>query len=219
MREAGPLRDVGDAGVEEAVALEDLLRRADEPRPGLDALAGPGPTGLFAGEAAAWSTRPSPSVLAPGAAASMYRRYQGRWADTRGGRTVSGVLPLQQEDARGGAAAGGHDGGGRVGDLALARVVPQLLHRFVDETEAVRATLGELATVRVDGEFAVERDAASAVEPVVGLAEPAESQALDPRDGVEGEPVVDERQVDFGRAARRSSSRDARPGRSPGARG
>ena len=41
VREAGPLRDVGDPGVEEAVLLEDLLRRADEPRPGLDALAGP----------------------------------------------------------------------------------------------------------------------------------------------------------------------------------
>src|ERR1700685_1023130 len=77
------------------------------------------------------------------------------------GRSLaSGVLPLQQEDAGGGPASGGHDRGVRVGDLRLAGVVPQLLHGFVNDPEAVRATLGQLTTVRVDGEFAVQGDPA-----------------------------------------------------------
>ena len=59
--------------------------------------------------------------------------------------------------------------------------------------------LRELPTVRVDRELAVEGDAATAVEPVVGLTETAEPEALEPRDGVEGEAVVDERQVHLGR--------------------
>ena len=44
--------------------------------------------------------------------------------------------------------------------------------------------------------LAVERDAPPAVEPVLRLAEPTEPECLDPRDGVEREAVVDEREVE-----------------------
>jgi hypothetical protein len=56
-----------------------------------------------------------------------------------------------------------------------------------------------LAAVRVDGQLTVEGDAPPAVEPVLRLAEAAEPEALDPGDGVEGEAVVDERDVDIAR--------------------
>ena len=77
----------------------------------------------------------------------------------------------------------------------------------------MRAALGELPAVRVDRELAVEGDASPAVEPVVGLAEPAEPEALEPRDGVEGEAVVDKRHVDVGRPQARSASTGGPPGR------
>ena len=54
--------------------------------------------------------------------------------------------------------------------------------------------------MRVDRELAVERDATASVEPVVGLAEVTESEALEPRDGIEGEAVVHQRQVHLGRS-------------------
>src|SRR6185312_12635072 len=94
----------------------------------------------------------------------------------------SPALPLQEEDPRRGAPAGGDHGRAGVAHLALAGGMAQLLHRFVDEPEAVGPPLRQLAAVRVDREFAVRRDAASAVEPVVGLAEAAEAERLDPRD-------------------------------------
>ena len=81
------------------------------------------------------------------------------------------------------------------------------------------AALGELAAVRVHRELAVERDAAAAVEPVLGLAEAAEAEALEPGDGVEREAVVDEGEVDVGRAQARCGSRGGRTGRAPAARG
>src|SRR5579872_4749468 len=95
----------------------------------------------------------------------------------------SSVPPLQEEDPRGSAAAGRDDGRTGVAHLPLACVVAQLLHRLVHESEAVGPSLRQLTTVRVDRKVAVEPDAASAVEPVVGLAEAAEAQRLDPRDG------------------------------------
>ena len=105
------------------------------------------------------------------------------------------------------------------GDLALAGLVAELGHGLVQEAEAVGAALGELAAVGVHGQLAAERDAAAAVEPVLGLAEAAEPEALQPGDGVEGEAVVEEGQVDVGVAQARCGSRGGRPGRAPGARG
>ena len=64
----------------------------------------------------------------------------------------SGVGALEDDGARGGAAAGRHDGGLRVGDLAVAGVVAELRDRFVEEAHAVRAALGQLAAVRVERE-------------------------------------------------------------------
>jgi hypothetical protein len=84
------------------------------------------------------------------------------------------LVPPQQQHARRRAAARGDDGRPGARNLALAGVVPELGHRLVDEAEAVGAPLGELPAVRVDGKLAVERDAPAAVEPVLGLADPAE---------------------------------------------
>ena len=72
VREAGSLRNVGDPGVQEAVLLEDLLRRREEARPCLDTLAGPGPAGLLAasvGVDTAFSFLRDPVTVA-----SIYRR-------------------------------------------------------------------------------------------------------------------------------------------------
>ena len=57
VREAGPLRDVGDPGVEEAVLLEDLLGRATSRARVSTPLRDRGPLGFSAGRAAC-STRP-----------------------------------------------------------------------------------------------------------------------------------------------------------------
>ena len=46
MREAGPFRNVGDAGVQEAVLLEDLFRRREEDGPESRPLCGTGPLGF-----------------------------------------------------------------------------------------------------------------------------------------------------------------------------
>ena len=48
VREAGPLGDVGDAGLEEAVLLEDRLGRLEQPAAGLDPLARARPARLLA---------------------------------------------------------------------------------------------------------------------------------------------------------------------------
>src|SRR5690349_3865863 len=94
------------------------------------------------------------------------------------GADGSGAVPLQEQHARRRAAAGGHDRRGRVGDLALAGVVAELRDRIVEEAEPVRAAFGELAAVGVHRELAVEGDPPPTVQPVVGLADPAEAQAL-----------------------------------------
>ena len=123
------------------------------------------------------------------------------------------VRPLEQQHTRGRAAAGGDDGRPRVVHLALTGLVAQLCHRLVDEPEAMRAALGELAAVRVDREVTIEGDAPAAVQPLVGLSEVAEAEPLDPRDRVEREAVVDQGEVDVAAAAGSCGSTNARPGR------
>src|SRR6202012_464549 len=88
---------------------------------------------------------------------------------------ASRVLPLQQQDTGRGPASGGDDGGLGVLHLALAGLVAQLGHCLVEKAEPVAPTFRELPTVRIDRELAVQRDATTTVEPVVGLAEAAES--------------------------------------------
>ena len=63
---------------------------------------------------------------------------------------VTASIPAQEQHARRRAAAGGDDGGPGAADLALAGVAAQLGHGLVEEAEAVRPALGELAAVRVD---------------------------------------------------------------------
>lgn len=72
----------------------------------------------------------------------------------------------------------------------------QLQHRLVDETESVQAPLGQLATVGVEWEIAVQRDAPTAIQPSLGLPEAAEAQGLEPRHAVERKAVVQQRNVD-----------------------
>src|SRR5262245_22511129 len=107
-----------------------------------------------------------------------------------------GTIALQQHDSRRRSAARGDDRRACVGDLSLARLVPELSDRLVDEAEAVRATLRELAAMRVHRKLAAERDAPSRVEPLHRLAEVAESETFQPGDRVEREAVVDEREID-----------------------
>lgn len=57
----------------------------------------------------------------------------------------------------------------------------QLQYRLVDEAESVQAPLGKLAAVRVQWKLAVERNAPTTIQPVLGLAEAAETQGLKPR--------------------------------------
>src|SRR5439155_8204680 len=113
-------------------------------------------------------------------------------------RSSWSIAPQQHHAGRR-ATAGGDDGCARLRDLTITSLASELSDRFVEEAEAVRATLGQLASVRVHGQLAVERDPASPVEPILCLAEAAESECFDPGDGVEGEPVVDEREIDVGR--------------------
>src|SRR5580704_6756221 len=72
-----------------------------------------------------------------------------------GATASSAILPLQEEDPRRGASTGGDHGRPGASHLSFACVVPQLLHRFVDKAEAVRASLGQLAAVRIDWEGAI----------------------------------------------------------------
>src|SRR4051812_25584204 len=111
---------------------------------------------------------------------------------------LSGAVAAEEQDAGRRATTGGDDRRARVDDLTLARLVPQLGHAFVDEAETVGAAFGELTTVRVDRQVTVERDAATAVEPVRGLTDAAEAQRFEPGDRVEREAVVHKGKVDVG---------------------
>ncbi len=74
----------------------------------------------------------------------------------------------------------------------------------MDEPVPVGAPLRELTAVRVHRQLAAEGDRAALVDPVLRLAEPAEPEALEPRDGVEREAVVDEGEVDVVGGERRA---------------
>ena len=90
------------------------------------------------------------------------------------------------------------------GDLALARLAAQLADRLVDQAHAVGAAVRELAAVRVERDHAVAGDVLAAVEEVLGLADTAEAQRLQPGQAVEAEPVVQLGDVDIAGAQRRS---------------
>ena len=117
----------------------------------------------------------------------------------------------EEEHATRCAAAVAHDRGLRVRDLPFAGVAAQLRHRLVDEAVAVEPTRRELAAVGVERQHAVERDVLPAVEEVLRLALAAEPERLEPRQAVEREAVVEQRDVDVGRAAGRCGSRGAAP--------
>src|SRR5205085_8159682 len=87
---------------------------------------------------------------------------------------------LQQQYARRGASARGDHCGLRIRHLTFAGVVAQLGDGLVDEAVAVRAPFRQLPAVRVDRQLAVEGDAATAVDPVLRLADAAEAERLDP---------------------------------------
>ena len=128
------------------------------------------------------------------------------------------AVASEEEDARGDAAARGDHG--RAGAWTWRSPASwRSWDGLVEEPETVGPPLGELAAVGIDRQLAVEGDPPSPVQPVVGLTEPAEPEGLEPGDGVEGEAVVEQGQVDVGRAAGRSSTTGGRPGPGPGARG
>src|SRR5579859_1650582 len=87
--------------------------------------------------------------------------------------------------------------------LAGSALTAQLNYRFVEEADPVQPALGQLATGRVDGKLAARPDAPAVIDPVAELADPAEAEGLDPRDGHHREAVVQLRHVDVGRRDRR----------------
>src|ERR1035441_8380731 len=109
---------------------------------------------------------------------------------TGAGCGSSGMMALEEQRAGGNTAARGDHRGVSAGYLPLAGIVSQLLHGFVEKSEAVGPPLRELATMGVDRQLAVEGDPAAVVQPVVGFPETAEAEGFEPRDGVEGEAVV-----------------------------
>ena len=84
--------------------------------------------------------------------------------------------------------------------LPRAAVAAQLGDRLVDQAHAVRPPMGQLAAMRVEREITVEGDALARVEEVLGFADPAEAERLDPCHAIEGEPVVELSHVHVGRA-------------------
>ena len=72
------------------------------------------------------------------------------------------VTTTQQQGTTRGDTAGGDDGDLRVGHLARIGFATQLLHGLVDIPEAVGTALGELATMRVERQLTVHRDALAA---------------------------------------------------------
>ena len=111
MGEAGPLGDVGDAGIQESVPLEDLLCRATRRARVSTPLRDRGPLGFSF--VAAW---PSSRILFPcglrAAVASLVPLSHGRGGLTAGG---SCSVSLEQQHARRGPAARGHHGRPRLG--------------------------------------------------------------------------------------------------------
>src|SRR5580704_12343684 len=79
-----------------------------------------------------------------------------------------------------------------MGHLAVGRLVPELLHRFVDESKSVRPALAELTTMGIHRELTVQCDPPTSVQPILSLTESAETERFDPGNGIEGEAVVHE---------------------------
>src|SRR5205814_10401451 len=123
--------------------------------------------------------RPDPWPPRPARATASPRRQPTR---ARGTRTApaSTVPPLEQEDTGRCPAARRDDSSLYVLHLTLACVVAQLGDGFVQEPEAVRPPLRQLPAVRVDGQLPVEGDPTTAVDPVLGLADAAEAEGLEP---------------------------------------
>ena len=109
------------------------------------------------------------------------------------------------------------DAGAR--DLAFARLAAQLVDRLVDQAHAVGAAVRQLTAVGVQRDHAVAGDGLAAVEEVLGLADAAEPEPLQPRQAVEREAVVELGDVDIAWAATMFATTCARTGRAPGARG
>src|SRR5579875_1598443 len=102
----------------------------------------------------------------------------------------------QQQRAAGRAAPCRHHRGAGACYLAACRLAAQLQHRLPDVPEAMQASGRQLPPVRVHREPAAERDAAALVNEVARLPCPAEPERLKPGHRVEGETVVQERDVD-----------------------
>ena len=99
-------------------------------------------------------------------------------------RCAHSIRPQQDRSAwREAAAADNPDPG--VADLPFACLTAQLHDGFVDQAHPVGAAVRELAAVGVQRQHTVAGDAGSAVEEVLGLADAAEAERLDPRQAVE----------------------------------
>src|SRR4051812_15293770 len=93
-------------------------------------------------------------------------------------------------------ASDGDRGHLRTGDLTGTRSTAQLGDGLDEEAEPVAAPGRELAAVRVHRQGAAGPDAFRVLHEVSGLAQPAETERLQPRDCVEAESVVQAGDVD-----------------------
>ncbi len=99
MREARFLGDVGDPSLEETITLEYLLGRAEQSSTGLDPFAGPGPTGLLAGERGGRRH----GLLLPCGLRDRWHQCtaapRGHWLTCDVVVTTSGIFPLEEQHA------------------------------------------------------------------------------------------------------------------------
>src|SRR5882757_3303321 len=106
------------------------------------------------------------------------------------------VGPQQEHTAGRQTTATDHANSG-IGDLALAGLATQLADGLVHQAHAMGAAVRQLPAVRVERQQAVAGDVLAAIEEILGLADAAESQRLDPGQAVHGEPVVEFGNVDI----------------------
>ncbi len=87
---------------------------------------------------------------------------------------------------------------GRVPQLPFSRLTAQLQARLVQHPVAVHAARGQLSPIGIQWQIAVQRDPRGTLDERSGLAVRADAERLQPRQGEEGEAVVEFGDVQVG---------------------
>src|SRR5690625_4387538 len=101
------------------------------------------------------------------------------------------VLGQQQRRRHGATARGGDRDAGVARYLTLIAFTAQLQHRLVGESEAVQTPPAQLAAAGVHGQFAIKRNATTAIEEFAAFAHLAEAESFKPGDRQERKAVVE----------------------------